>query len=289
MDENDLAFCRDYFRGEHRDPTITELRMIDTYWSDHCRHTTFLTTLDNVTFEDKLLEDAYTQYLRVRAQLGRKKPVCLMDIATIAVRHLRAAGMLDKLDESEEINACTVKMTVTIDGKRRTVASSLQKRNAQPSDRNRTVRRRGNLYRRRDPRSTVRAGLRLRRYACDRRGKSAAPGRRNAARQTSAEENRHNGGSGLFLLRKPDWACNWYRRRDLSRRLRGKTHGNRRCCRRGSSQKRPPRAPSARGSRRAARRQNRPRWLRRCDWLFKITRSPFARKLRRRGAKRQRA
>lgn len=117
MDENDLAFCRDYFRGEHRDPTITELRMIDTYWSDHCRHTTFLTTLDNVTFEDKLLEDAYTQYLRVRAQLGRKKPVCLMDIATIAVRHLRAAGMLDKLDESEEINACTVKMTVTIDGK----------------------------------------------------------------------------------------------------------------------------------------------------------------------------
>lgn len=117
MDENDLAFCRNYFKNERRDPTITELRMIDTYWSDHCRHTTFLTTLDHVTFEDRLLEDTYKQYLHVREELGRKKPVCLMDIATIAVRHLRATGMLNKLDESDEINACTVKMTVTVDGK----------------------------------------------------------------------------------------------------------------------------------------------------------------------------
>ncbi|MBP5153632.1 MAG: phosphoribosylformylglycinamidine synthase [Lachnospiraceae bacterium] len=117
MDADDLAFCRDYFRSEHRDPTVTEIRMIDTYWSDHCRHTTFLTVIDRVTFEDELLQQAFDRYLAVRRELGRTKPVCLMDLATIAVRYLRANGKLDKLDESEEINACTVKIEVEADGK----------------------------------------------------------------------------------------------------------------------------------------------------------------------------
>ena len=116
MDEADAAFCRDYFRSEHRDPTLTEIRMIDTYWSDHCRHTTFLTEIDAVAFEDDLLKQAFDDYLAVRLSLGRTKPVCLMDIATIAVKALRRQGKLDKLDESEEINACTVKMDVTVDG-----------------------------------------------------------------------------------------------------------------------------------------------------------------------------
>ncbi len=118
MDNDDLMFCRDYFRKEDRDPTLTEIRMIDTYWSDHCRHTTFLTTIDNVKFEDSLIEEAYNDYIAKREELGRTKPVNLMDIATLAVRVLKKAGKLEKLDESEEINACTVKIEVEADGKK---------------------------------------------------------------------------------------------------------------------------------------------------------------------------
>jgi phosphoribosylformylglycinamidine synthase len=116
MDADDIEFCQNYFKSEHRDPTITEIRMIDTYWSDHCRHTTFLTVIDSVKFEDELLQKAYEDYINVRKELGRTKPVCLMDLATIAVRYLKAHGKLPKLDESEEINACTVKITVDVDG-----------------------------------------------------------------------------------------------------------------------------------------------------------------------------
>ncbi|MBE7060722.1 MAG: phosphoribosylformylglycinamidine synthase [Ruminococcaceae bacterium] len=117
MDIDDITFCRDYFIKENRDPTVTEIKMIDTYWSDHCRHTTFLTTIDNITFEDKLLQSAYEDYVDVRRQLGRTKPVNLMDIATIAVKYLKENGKLCQLDESEEINACTVKIKVNIEGK----------------------------------------------------------------------------------------------------------------------------------------------------------------------------
>lgn len=117
MDIDDIAFCQQYFKSEHREPTITEIRMIDTYWSDHCRHTTFLTTIDSVKFEDKLIEDAWNEYINTRKELGRTKPICLMDIATLAVKYLKKEGKLDKLDESEEINACTVKIDVDVDGK----------------------------------------------------------------------------------------------------------------------------------------------------------------------------
>ena len=117
MDCGDLAFCQRYFRNERRAPTITEIRVIDTYWSDHCRHTTFNTVLDDVRFADPLLERAWRHYLDTRAALGRTKPVSLMDLGTIAAKALKAAGRLPKLDESEEINACTVKLDVTVDGK----------------------------------------------------------------------------------------------------------------------------------------------------------------------------
>lgn len=113
MDLDDLRFCQRYFQTEQRDPTITEIRMIDTYWSDHCRHTTFLTTIDQVSFCDPLLQSAYDRYLAARDHIGRTKPINLMDLGTIAAKVLKADGRLDKLDESEEINACTVKMTVT--------------------------------------------------------------------------------------------------------------------------------------------------------------------------------
>ena len=117
MDADDIEFCQEYFKSEKRNPTITEIRMIDTYWSDHCRHTTFLTTIDSVKFEDELLSETYDEYISTRKALGRTKPICLMDLATIAVKHLRKNGELSKLDESEEINACTVKMDVEVDGK----------------------------------------------------------------------------------------------------------------------------------------------------------------------------
>ena len=116
MDADDIAFCQSYFRSENRDPSITEIRMIDTYWSDHCRHTTFLTVIDGVKFEDELLQKTYEEYIAVRKELGRTKPVCLMDLATVAVKYLKANGKLPKLDESEEINACTVKIEIEADG-----------------------------------------------------------------------------------------------------------------------------------------------------------------------------
>ncbi|MBE6933487.1 MAG: phosphoribosylformylglycinamidine synthase [Ruminococcaceae bacterium] len=117
MDLDDIAFCQSYFRTEQRDPTITEIRMIDTYWSDHCRHTTFATVIDEAVFEDALLQETWDRYRKTRQELGRThKSICLMDLATIAVKHLRMNGQLSKLDESEEINACTVKIQVTVDG-----------------------------------------------------------------------------------------------------------------------------------------------------------------------------
>ncbi len=117
MDLDDIKFCQAYFRTEQRDPTITEIKMIDTYWSDHCRHTTFLTTIDDVKFQDELLQKAYNEYLETRKAIGRTKPINLMDLGTIGAKYLKQTGKLDKLDESEEINACTVKVTVEIDGK----------------------------------------------------------------------------------------------------------------------------------------------------------------------------
>lgn len=117
MDLADIEFCQNYFKSEKRNPTITEIRMIDTYWSDHCRHTTFLTTIDGAEFEDKIVEKAYNRYIKIRKELGRTKPQNLMDLATIGARYLKHTGKLRNLDESEEINACTVKIKVDVDGK----------------------------------------------------------------------------------------------------------------------------------------------------------------------------
>ena len=99
MDAGDLEFCQGYFKTEGRNPTITEIRMIDTYWSDHCRHTTFNTIIDNVSFADPLLQSAWQEYLDTRVELNRTKPITLMDIGTLAGKWLRKNGMLDKLYE----------------------------------------------------------------------------------------------------------------------------------------------------------------------------------------------
>ena len=113
MDEGDLKFCREYFVREGREPTITELKVLDTYWSDHCRHTTFSTVIDSVRFDDIMLNRAWNEYLRARAEIGTMRPMCLMDIATIAAKQLKRQDKLPRLDVSDEINACTVKITVT--------------------------------------------------------------------------------------------------------------------------------------------------------------------------------
>jgi phosphoribosylformylglycinamidine synthase len=117
MDLGDISFCQEYFIGENRCPTLTEIRMIDTYWSDHCRHTTFGTIIDSFEIEDELVKAGFERYLNIRKELSRTKPVTLMDIATIGAKYLRKNGYLEKLDESEEVNACTVKVKVDVDGK----------------------------------------------------------------------------------------------------------------------------------------------------------------------------
>jgi len=122
MDTDDIAFCQSYFRDEeHRDPTITEIRMIDTYWSDHCRHTTFLTNIGKVQIDTPYIRKSFEKYLELRDRLyvkqGKDKPMSLMDLAVIGAKALKADGLLNDLDESDEINACTVKITVDVDGK----------------------------------------------------------------------------------------------------------------------------------------------------------------------------
>lgn len=117
MDADDIAFCQDYFKQENREPTITEIRMIDTYWSDHCRHTTFGTTIDAANIQNEAVAAAFARYIAMREELGRTKPINLMDLATISTRYLKAKGLLPELDESEEINACTIKVKVDVNGK----------------------------------------------------------------------------------------------------------------------------------------------------------------------------
>jgi len=119
MDLDDITFCQSYFQSEKRDPTITEIRMIDTYWSDHCRHTTFGTIIDEVEIENELVAAAYDRYkdLRETVHAGKNKPMCLMDLGTIGGKYLKKTGDLKNLDESDEINACSVRIPVDNGGK----------------------------------------------------------------------------------------------------------------------------------------------------------------------------
>ena len=125
MDLDDLKFLQNYFAGEEkRDPTITEVRMIDTYWSDHCRHTTFLTEIDNANIEDPMVKKVYDRYLDARVEVygpekAAKRPVTLMDIGTAGAKVLKKRGFLGNLDESEEINACSIRVDANIDGEKK--------------------------------------------------------------------------------------------------------------------------------------------------------------------------
>ena len=128
MSIDDLMFCRTYFTDtEKRDPSVTELKLIDTYWSDHCRHTTFLTELENVEFDSddqtKMIQDTYHRYMNIRSDVykekafgANQKKICLMDIATLAMKKLKKDGKLSDLDESDEVNACSIVADVDVDG-----------------------------------------------------------------------------------------------------------------------------------------------------------------------------
>ena len=123
MDGDDLKVLQDYFRQEGREPTATEIRVVDTYWSDHCRHTTFATHLDSVTLEDEAVQAAYGRYLAAREEVygpekAAARPQTLMDIATIGTKVLKKRGLLPELDESEEINACSIHVPAEVDGQR---------------------------------------------------------------------------------------------------------------------------------------------------------------------------
>ena len=118
MDADDAEFCREYFKSEGREPSVTELRVLDTYWSDHCRHTTFGTIIDSADIADQRVREAYEHCLTMRRELGREhKPLTLMELATLGARYLKKTGKLKNLDESEEINACSVRITVDVDGR----------------------------------------------------------------------------------------------------------------------------------------------------------------------------
>ncbi len=124
MDLADLAFLQGYFRTEGRDPTLTEIRVVDTYWSDHCRHTTFSTHLDRVEIQDPAVAAAYERYLAAReevygAEKAARRPQTLMDIATLGAKVLKKRGLLPELDESEEINACSIHVPAQVDGQER--------------------------------------------------------------------------------------------------------------------------------------------------------------------------
>ena len=122
MSVDDIACVQTYFRHEEqRDPGLAELRVIDTYWSDHCRHTTFLTKLASVTFDETAAEvkNVYHAYLEAREAVGRRKDVCLMDIATLYAKEAKLQGLMADFDESDEINACSIRQKVNVDGQPR--------------------------------------------------------------------------------------------------------------------------------------------------------------------------
>lgn len=121
MDLADIKFLQAYFKNEEkRDPRITEIKVIDTYWSDHCRHTTFNTIINDVDIQDENIQQAYDEYLELRKEVyanKEAKPISLWDLATIGAKALKKAGKIKDLDESEEINACSVKIKVDVNGK----------------------------------------------------------------------------------------------------------------------------------------------------------------------------
>ena len=176
MDLADIEFFQQYFQKEGRNPTITEVKVVDTYWSDHCRHTTFGTVLDEVAIDDAVVQKAFDRYRELRHELGRdEKPVCLMDMGTIGAKWLKKRG---RAQEPRRVRR-DQRLHRQGEGRRRRggpgLAVPLQERNAQPPHRDRAVRRRGHLRGRRHPRPAFRPQLRVPGHARDRRRRPDGP------------------------------------------------------------------------------------------------------------------
>ena len=259
MDLDDLTFLQRYFRDdERREPTITEIRVVDTYWSDHCRHTTFSTHIDNVEIDDPAIQAAYERYLAARVEVygeekAAKRPQTLMDIATIGAKTLKKRGLLPELDESEEINACSIHVTATVDGEAQDwLLMFKNETHNHPTE----IEPFGGA-------ATciggcIRDPLCLPGHARDRRGRPESRARQDAARQAAAAQAVPDRRRGLLLLRQPDRSRHRPCGRDLSRGLHRQASGMRR--RRGGRARIqcPPRVPRARRCGHPAGRPHRP-------------------------------
>ena len=188
MSKADLLHTQRYFRDtEHRDPTITEIRVLDTYWSDHCRHTTFATVIENVQIESSPLTEpirqSYEAYLQGREKLGRtEKPECLMDIALMAMRELKAAGKLTDQEESDEINACSIVVPVDVNGQEEEWLLMFKNETHNHPTEIEPLRRSRHLSGRRHSRSAERTSLCVSGYAYYRRCGSHSTGQRYHSR-----------------------------------------------------------------------------------------------------------
>ena len=211
MDLADLAFLQAYFRDEEgRDPTLTEVRVVDTYWSDHCRHTTFSTHLDAVEIADDNVKAAYERYLSARvevygAEKAAKRPQTLMDIATLGAKTLKKRGLLPELDESEEINTCSIHVPAQVDGKEQDWLLMFKNETHNHPTEIEPLRRRGHLHRRLHPRPPspgrvyVHQAMRL--TGC---GDPRTPVEQTLEGKLPQRKIAQTDRGGLLLLRQPD-------------------------------------------------------------------------------------
>ncbi len=242
MTFRDFLHIQNYFRDEEkRDPSMTEIRVLDTYWSDHCRHTTFSTELKEVVFGDgdykKPMVETYEDYLASHKKLyeGRDdKFVCFMDLATMAMKRLKKEGKLNDQEESDEINACSIVVPVEVDGKTEEWLVNFKNEThnhpteIEPFGGAATCL--GGAIRdplSGDPRSAFRTHLCLSGHARNRRGGPDRFRKRYDGRKASAEKNCQKRGARIQLLRQPDRACHRICQRNLSSGLRGEAHGDR--------------------------------------------------------------
>ena len=226
MTFKDFQHIQRYYRGEeHRNPTMTEIRVLDTYWSDHCRHTTFSTELKDVQFDDgyyrKPIEDTYREYLKDHSEIfaGREdKFVCLMDLALMAMRRLKREGKLDDQEESDEINACSIVVPIKVDGvEEEWLINFKNETHNHPTE----IEPFGGA-------ATCLGGA-IRDPLSGRTYVYQAMRERHSERQAASEETCPRSCAWLQLLWKSDRSCNRSCKRNLSPGLCGKTYGDRSC------------------------------------------------------------
>ncbi len=231
MDLNDLKFLQTYFRDEEkRDPTITELRLVDTYWSDHCRHTTFGTHIDSVDIQDPDVRKAYEAYLADRVEVygeekAAKRPQTLMDVGTLAAKVLKKRGELPNLDESEEINACSIHIPVDVDGEEQDWLLMFKNETHNHPTEIEPFGGAATCIGGCHPRPALRPGLCLSGHARHRLRRSPRPHGRDAGGQAAPAQAGHHRRRRLLFLRQPDRPGHRPCGRGVPRRLCGQAPG----------------------------------------------------------------